>query len=158
MQPLKIVLNVVPPSASKQSRSYSKRGISFPNKALVKARNIYSQLADFRPDVPLEGPLSLRILFVRPLAQSDLSTRAKRSLLESVHESVMRCIWCMSKPDVDNAASVLLDGLQTCGFFADDKQIVELRVMKVRAHKPQIVIEIESARDAATFEIPDGVW
>ena len=70
----------------------------------------------------------------------------------------MRCIWCMSKPDVDNAASVLLDQLQQCGFFVDDKQVVDLRVMKVRARKPQVVIEIEPARDSTAFEIPDGVW
>ena len=155
---MRIILNIVPPSSSKQSRSYSKHGISFPNKSLVNARNIYSKLVDYQPDMPLEGPLAVRILFVRPLAQSDMSTRAKRSFLEVVQDGVMRCIWCMSKPDVDNAASVLLDQLQQCGFFVDDKQVVDLRVMKVRARKPQVVIEIEPARDSTAFEIPDGVW
>lgn len=35
-----------------------------------------------------------------------------------------------AKPDADNSAKLVLDALQHTGWFADDKQVAELRVVQ----------------------------
>lgn len=47
------------------------------------------------------------------------------------------------KPDLDNVAKIVLDSLNGIA-YADDKQIVELRVKKVYGSEPKVEVVISS--------------
>ncbi|WP_373827199.1 RusA family crossover junction endodeoxyribonuclease [Bacteroides heparinolyticus] len=50
------------------------------------------------------------------------------------------------KPDCDNIAKIILDALNGYA-YADDKQIIDLRVIKKYAEVPKVVIEISERCD-----------
>lgn len=79
----------------------------------------------YRPKEPLTGPVSLDV------AWSFQSKSAKPGT------------WKVTKPDCDNLAKTLTDVLTRNGFWADDAQVVKLRVTKVWSNQPGIHVKIE---------------
>lgn len=125
-----IILNMIPPTCTAQEKKInfkSKKVYSDPK--VMDARAKYrAHLARYRPDQPLDGPLSMRVLWSFP--------RGK-------HESV----YCTEKPDLDNANKLLQDVMQELGFFHDDKQIVNLSLVKEWADEPGVLIILNQVKD-----------
>lgn len=51
-------------------------------------------------------------------------------------------IQVQSKPDVDNVSKIILDSLNGYAYI-DDKQVVELHVIKMWSHEPRVEVNIE---------------
>ena len=49
------------------------------------------------------------------------------------------------KPDIDNVAKAVLDGLNGIA-FEDDKQVINLRIAKAYANEARLEIEVESEK------------
>lgn len=90
---------------------------------------------------PITGPVrfSLVLYFPRPLGHY----RKDGTLKESAPA------YCAQKPDFDNAAKSTVDALGMCGFWMDDKQIVDAHVVKKyvqgKTYAPGAMIEIREA-------------
>ena len=80
----------------------------------------------YAPDRPFEGPIELSLYFGFPCIKSD-----KR-------KSAPMC----TKPDFDNLAKSVMDGLVKAGFMHDDSQVVFGRVMKFRTPDPFVGIRV----------------
>lgn len=81
---------------------------------------------EYAPDRPFEGPLEVTLYFGFPCIKSD-----KR-------KSAPMC----TKPDFDNLAKSVTDGLVKAGFMHDDSQVVFGRVMKFRTPSPFVGIQM----------------
>lgn len=129
-----IILNIIPPTCTAQEKKIDfKRRKIYADQKVVDARAKYrAHLVRYRPEQPLDGPLSMKVLWSFPKGK---------------HETG----YCMEKPDLDNANKLLQDVMQELGFFHDDKQIVDLHLTKEWADVPGIVINISQiqAYDAA---------
>jgi len=84
-----------------------------------------------RPDVPLAGPLRLRIHYCLPLLKSEKKAIKERTW--TCHDR---------KPDADNLCKMMLDALGRLAFWEDDARIVHLHFKKYRSSQPGIAIEI----------------
>ena len=80
---------------------------------------------------PLEGPLCVDLLFTMPIPASIPKKRAT-ALIGCPHTK---------KPDLDNLAKAILDGLNGI-IWLDDSQIVEIRARKIYGLEPSTVIVI----------------
>ena len=80
--------------------------------------------AQHRPQVPLEGPLAVEVVCVlpRPASLCGVSKRTGQPL----HGPGRR--WHATRPDADNLAKSVLDGLRA--FWRDDAQVAELTIRK----------------------------
>lgn len=56
-------------------------------------------------------------------------------------EMINRIIRPTKKPDTDNLAKIILDSLNTIA-FDDDKQVVDLRVLKFYSENPRVEVEL----------------
>lgn len=83
---------------------------------------------------PLEGQLSVRIIFYRRI-QKSLSKKERRRRLSGAHRPSV-------KPDVDNYIKSTLDGLIGV-LWKDDNQIVDLYAHKFYSSNPHIEIEVK---------------
>lgn len=82
---------------------------------------------------PLQGPLMLAFVARLPVPQSWPSWKREAALLDSVLPT--------TKPDLDNLAKALLDGLNEV-VWRDDVQVVEVRARKVYSETPGIDLEV----------------
>lgn len=88
------------------------------------------ELRPHRPPTPYERPLRLVICFYFDIK--------RRKLWGSYKDT---------RPDLDNYAKTLIDSLGACGYFRDDAQIVDLRLVKYYAEKASIYIRLEELGD-----------
>jgi len=77
-------------------------------------------------EAPLEGPLSMHINLYLPIPAS----WSKSKTIDAACGKIMPT----SRPDVDNYAKAVLDSLNGIA-YADDSQVVDLRVVKQYARK-----------------------
>lgn len=84
------------------------------------------QAKRFAPDRPFEGPLELCLYFGFPLIKSDKGQASPMT----------------TKPDFDNLAKSVCDGLTKLGFWNDDSQIVYGKVVKYRTPLPFVGVEV----------------
>ena len=77
-------------------------------------------------EAPLEGPLSMHINLYLPIPAS----WSKQKTIDAACGKMMPT----SRPDVDNYAKAVLDSLNGIA-YADDSQVVDLRVVKQYARK-----------------------
>lgn len=116
-------LDIVPPKTSHHAKRIVRFG-RFTKLAdkpeLTTARNTWqTALGPFRPETPLDGPLSLVLELTWPWRKSD----SKRTRLAGQ-------IPCDVKPDCDNVAKTIADVMVLLGFLRADQQIVSLIVTK----------------------------
>ena len=78
---------------------------------------------------PIPGPVSLSIVAVWPIPAS--WSKKRRS----------EAVWKTSKPDADNVAKVIGDGCNGI-VWADDSQVVMLRVEKRYGDVPGVAVEV----------------
>lgn len=83
---------------------------------------------------PLEGPVSVTIKAYHPAPKT--APKHKRALMLSGARVPQL------KPDADNVAKVILDALNGMA-YADDKQVVVLRVSKHYAQEPAVYVRVE---------------
>jgi Holliday junction resolvase RusA-like endonuclease len=84
---------------------------------------------------PLEGPISVRIVFALPMPKS-LSKKNAQLAVDGVLKPI-------KKPDIDNMAKSVLDGMNKIAFL-DDAQIVMLKVVKMYSIFPCAFVTMES--------------
>lgn len=89
----------------------------------------------YRPNSPIEGPISVSIEFIMPRPKSKMRKKDPDGK-----------VWCASKPDVDNLEKAVLDALTNAGWWHDDAQVVRLDSVKVyhsKAGRPGAAIYVE---------------
>ena len=120
-----------PPTSTaqmKQVRVVKGKPIFYDPPAVKEARNVLSaHLAVHKPDKPIAGPVSLRVLWLFPRGKSHKNGE-----------------WRTTKPDTDNLQKLLKDCMTRCGFWNDDAQVVREVTEKRWADEPSgIYIEVE---------------
>ncbi|MFX3617961.1 MAG: RusA family crossover junction endodeoxyribonuclease [Sporolactobacillus sp.] len=86
-----------------------------------------------RPHMPIEGPVSLKLLIYRPLLKS-MSKKKKAA-------AVAGTLRPTKKPDVDNVAKGVMDAM-TGIIWQDDKQVVKLDVEKFYSQQPRVEVRV----------------
>lgn len=92
------------------------------------------------PATPVEGPVRLVLLLFLPRPKN----RCRKS-------DPPGPIWCITKPDAENAAKPVMDCLTNIGWWRDDSQVVELIVTKqyhAIGGRPGALITIEELTPA----------
>ena len=122
---------ITPPTATAQERKVrvvKNRPIFYDPPAVKEARNVLSaHLAVYKPDKPMTGPVSLRVLWLFPRGKSHKNGE-----------------WRTTKPDTDNLQKLLKDCMTRCSFWNDDAQVVREVAEKRWADEPSgIYIEVE---------------
>lgn len=123
-----------PPTATaqmKQVRVVKGVPIFYDPPAVKDARVALSaHLARHRPNKPLTGGLSLRVLWLFPRGN---------------HQNGE---WRITRPDTDNLQKLLKDCMTSCGFWKDDAQVAREIIEKRWSDEPcGIYIEIESLEE-----------
>ena len=93
---------------------------------------LVSLLHPHRPTMPIEGALKLTVRWVYPWRKSER---------KAFRAAGFR--FCDKRPDGDNIAKLLLDTMGLCGFWIDDGQVADLRIVKLWGDRPGIGIRIE---------------
>ena len=83
---------------------------------------------------PLESYIRVSIRAFFAIAKSDSKKKKQAKLANQLRPAMT--------PDADNIAKAVLDGLNGV-VYADDKQIVELKVIKAYAEVPRVEVTIE---------------
>ena len=91
------------------------------------------------PVVPIAGPLRVSLEFLFPVPRSWPKWRRAAALAGTWRHQ--------GRQDVDNLAKLVLDALQP-GWFADDRQVVDLRAVKRYAPEPGVWVEWEELPQA----------
>ena len=107
----------------------------------VKVREARSRLGSmvrsFAPKEPMDGPLSILVIWVFPL----LKATPKKDL--------GRYIPLARKPDTGNLNKALLDVLEAEGFYVNDSRIVSETTLKFRGPTPGVYIKLEAYNGSA---------
>jgi len=92
--------------------------------------------AAFAPTRPLEGPLSVRLLFGLPIPRSRAAWWREAAMSGAVHPC--------GRPDIDNLAKAVLDALNDSGrWWRDDAQVTTLTVTKCYSETPGTEVTID---------------
>ena len=129
----------IPPKATAQGSSVilkRKDGTAFVGKpaksrAQKAALFLAAMLSQHRPDRPLDGPVSLSVVFTYPWRKSEPK---KRRALGTLPMPV--------RPDADNLMKLMLDAMTRVGFWTDDGRVFDLRVTKLWGDDPGITVAI----------------
>lgn len=89
----------------------------------------------YAPTMPLEGPLSMRIVICREY----LKSFTKKQRFQAEDGALMP----ITKPDIDNTAKSIMDSLNGL-IYKDDSQIVELVLLKKYAEESCAYVEINT--------------
>ena len=94
----------------------------------------YTFMSSYPKGLPLEDALKVGVIayFAIPTSYS----KKKRQACLNGEIPVTK------RPDADNVAKVILDGLNKCA-YKDDKQVVELHVTKMWSDMPRVEVYIE---------------
>lgn len=128
---MEFFIPVNPPTSTaqmKQVRIVNGKPLFYDPPSVKEARKLLTgHLLLHRPDVPLEGAVSLTVLWLFP--------KGKR------HKNGE---WRTTKPDTDNLQKLLKDCMTKCGYWKDDAQVVREVVEKRWSDDPcGIYIEIQ---------------
>ena len=92
-------------------------------------KNMWLQIARFKPKTPFKGDIMLQVVFTIPYPKKYYRTgKFKHLLKDNIPEYVS------SRPDIDNYLKLLLDCMNK-GFYIDDSQVVRLQAEKVYGKK-----------------------
>ena len=120
---MEFFIAIDPPTSTaqmKRVRVVKGKPVFYDPPAVKAARNMLSaHLAIHRPDKPMSGPVSLRVLWLFPRGKHHKNGE-----------------WRISKPDTDNLQKLLKDCMTRCGFWKDDAQVVSEAVEKRWADDP----------------------
>lgn len=103
------------------------------NEVEITRRVIGLKMARFRPEKPSYKPIKLEVFLY-----FDVKERKKWGSYKD------------TKPDCDNYVKEIKDIMTALGFWGDDAQVVDLRVVKRYAEKATICIRWEELEDGPT--------
>lgn len=129
-----------PPTSTHQAKKIVKAG-RFSKLAdkpeLRNAREFWTGLlAQYRPNKPFDGPVSLTLRFCYPFPAS--ATKKSRMYGHA---------WKVTRPDCSNAAKTVEDILVALLFMSDDNQVARLVVEKKLSEAPGLYVCIEKLKD-----------
>ena len=105
------------PCCTKQQKRVAQQGGKlhfYDSESMKAARETFrGALAGSAPDTPLAGPVKMLIIWLFPT--SDIKKHHKPKI---------------STPDLDNLAGIFLDSMADVGFFVNDAQVFDLRMIK----------------------------
>ena len=91
--------------------------------------------AEFAPKHPLEGPISVSMIFSMPRPKAHYRTGRYSHLLKENVPSLH-----ISKPDIDNIVKFYLDAM-TGSFWKDDASVCTVEASKIYAEEGLVEIE-----------------
>lgn len=94
------------------------------------------KLKQYAPKKPSEGPVVLYVWFIFDTKNKKLWGQYKTT-----------------RPDCDNYVKELKDAMTDCGFWEDDAQVVDLRIIKTYAEKAAICINIKDAEPLKAVKV-----
>ena len=104
-------------------------GTFTPKKTRKAEEDFLLQALKYRPELPLEGELSIKLTFY---------LQPPKSLSKKKYEAGIRP---SKRPDLDNYIKII-DCLNKI-FWVDDSQIVSIQADKFYSHSPRVEVEIE---------------
>lgn len=116
-----------PPTATAQQKGQNRRtGGWYKPPELKDAEQKYMAYAgEVRPETPIEGAVRLQVFIRFPLTGSHRDGEPKTS-----------------RPDTDNMVKALKDSMTRVGFWRDDAQVADERVVKLWALVPGILVRV----------------
>lgn len=119
-----------PPTATAQQKGRNgQTGKYYKTPELKAAEQKYmSYAAQARPPEPITGPVQLSVVFMFNHRGRYADGEAKTT-----------------RPDTDNMVKLLKDVLTRCGFWKDDAQVYDERVLKLWSSQPKTVVMVEEA-------------
>lgn len=129
---MEFFVSMKPPTATAQEKKvrvvHGKPMFYDPAPVKEAKRLLVGHLSGHSPDTPMEGPVSLRVLWLFPKGKTHKNGE-----------------WRVTKPDTDNLQKLLKDCMTKCGFWKDDAQVVREVVEKRWSDDPTgIYIEVEA--------------
>lgn len=120
--------DTMPKGTAQQKRYDGRRGIYFKSKTLLETERLYrDQLAPHKPDHPSEVPIRLFICLY-------FDIKSPKKLWGN---------YKATRPDADNFCKALIDQMTQVGYWKDDSQVADLRIIKRYSEKASIYIEWE---------------
>lgn len=123
---MKFTIPIIPKAQMRARHGRSKSGLSVTYKAEAQRQaegNLCALLLPFRPEMPLEGPLAIKITAYLPVPMSWSGKRISQAEKGQVKPDC--------KPDLDNLVKNIKDCLTAANFWQDDKQVVFLTARKL---------------------------
>ena len=121
---------MIPPTVTHQEKKWRVlhgKPVSYEPPELKEARaKLTAHLARHKPPEKYTGPIYLQVIWCFPCG-------------ENHHPGEYR----KTKPDTDNLQKLLKDCMTDVGFWKDDAQVVDLRVVKIYSEKASISISYE---------------
>lgn len=134
---MKLVINEPPiPQSRPRFNSYSKRAYEKSDIKSYKQRVSYAARKEFKEPIERDTPLEISMRFYMPIPKYLSKVKKNRLAFDKEIRYVTK------KPDLDNLAKAILDGLNGIAYF-DDGQVVKLNVEKVYSFDPRTEIEIK---------------
>ena len=134
---------VLPKQTKENVHMFTRGGKAFmgrktPDEVFANALEILLKCQQFRPEVPLRGPVKAWIVIYIPFPKKRPDGCPQDAT-----------IWpkC-TRPDCDNLSKQLLDVLESAGFFeVGDGQVFKLEVDKywIRQERPSVFIELQES-------------
>lgn len=123
------------PQLRPRARVAGKRVIMYDPPKSRKYKEFVKRMAKQQwPNDPTPAAISLKIDIYRPIPKSTSKVRTKKKEEKEIRPIV--------RPDVDNYAKTILDGLNGI-VFKDDSQIVDMRVRKFYSINPRVEISVK---------------
>lgn len=136
MSKISFFISCVPPKATSQQKGVMVINGTpryFKKKRVKEAEeSMLSLLMPHRPEMALEGPLRLLVIWTYPWRKSESKKRKAAGWLP-----------CDTRPDCSNLVKMFEDCMTRLNFFGDDSQITDLRFVKGWGDKPGIKVELE---------------
>ena len=127
------------PKALKRHRS-TRTGRMYDPSAKDK-KQIWLQIAKFKPKTPLAGDIMLKLIFTMPRPKSHYRTGKFKHLLKDGYEAVINHTFT---PDLDNLVKLIADTVQGKDrMIVDDSQICMLQAEKIYGETPMTEVIIE---------------
>ena len=104
-------------------------------------KQIWLQIAKFKPKRPLVGSIMLKLIFTKPRPLSHFRTGKFKHLLKDGYEDGINHIFT---PDLDNLVKLICDTIQGKDrMIVDDSQICMLQAEKIYGETPMTEVIIE---------------
>ena len=104
-------------------------------------KQIWLQIAKFKPKTPLAGDIMLKLIFTMPRPKSHYRTGKFKHLLKDGYENIINHTFT---PDLDNLVKLIADVVQGKDrMIVDDSQICMLQAEKIYGKNPRTEIYIE---------------
>ena len=127
------------PKALKRHRS-TRTGRMYDPSAKDK-KQIWLQIAKFKPKTALAGDIMLKLIFTMPRPKSHFRTGKFKHLLKDGYEDIINHTFT---PDLDNLVKLVADTIQGQDrMIVDDSQICMLQAEKVYGEFPMTEVVIE---------------